>query len=442
MPSSHSFRHLFCRPIGLVLMLLPACSSDAQPGDTNVLLKGEAAMGDWTTDAPGVRRLITVNDLPKPFATPSAAQFSRIVPRPSNAWPKVPPGFQVDLLVQGLENPRKIVTAPNGDVLVAESGPGRIKLLRQGKDGNVIVTSIFAEGLHQPFGIAFYPPGNHPKFVYVANTGSIIRYPYQAGDLKARGGSEMIVPDIPGGGHLQGGGHWTRDIVFSPDGKRMFVSVGSHSNVSDNEQEKKRADILEYRPDGSGFRIFASGIRNAVGLAIEPHTGDLWCSVNERDELGDNLPPDYITRVQENGFYGWPWYYIGDHQDPRHEGKHPELAGKVIVPDILVQAHMASLCMTFYTGAQFPAEYRGYAFAAEHGSWNRSRRVGYKVICAPIHDGKASGEYVDFMTGFITDSGDPWARPVGVTVDSQGSLLVTEDGSGSVWRVRYTGKQP
>jgi glucose/arabinose dehydrogenase len=309
--------------------------------------------------------------------------------------------------------------------------------LRQAADGSVASTSVFAEHLHQPFGIAFYPPGPNPQYIYIGNTDSIVRFPYQNGDLTARGPEEMIVPDIPGGGHLRGGGHWTRDIVFSPGGKKMFVSVGSHSNVSDDELEKNRADVLQYNPDGTGFRIYAPGIRNAVGLAIEPKTGELWGSVNERDGLGDDLPPDYITRIRENGFYGWPWYYIGNHQDPRHKGKHPELAGKIIVPDVLLQAHSASLCMTFYTAQQFPAQYQGWAFAAEHGSWNRARRTGYKVICVPVHDGKPTGEYDDFLTGFVVDSNSVWGRPVGVTVDKQGSLLVTDDGGNCIWRVRY-----
>ncbi len=412
----------------------------AQTGETiGELRKGQAAMGDWTTDAPGVRRLITVADLPKPYATKSSDNGPHLVPQPAGTWPKVPKGFTVDLLAEGLSNARKIIAAPNGDLFIAESGPGRIKVFRQGKDGKVTSTNIFAEHLRQPFGIAFYPPGPNPKFVYVANTDSVIRFPYQNGDLQTRGAEEMIVPDIPGGGRLRGGGHWTRDIVFSLDGKKMFVSVGSHSNVNDDAQEKNRADVLQYNPDGTGFRIYAWGIRNAVGLAIEPQTGELWGSVNERDALGDDLPPDYITRIQENGFYGWPWYYIGNHQDPRHTGKHPELAGKVIVPDVLLQAHSASLCMTFYTATQFPAQYRGCIFAAEHGSWNRARRTGYKIICVPIQNGKSSGEYDDFMTGFVTDFADVWGRPVGVTVDSQGSLLLVDDGANRIWRIRYTG---
>jgi glucose/arabinose dehydrogenase len=405
------------------------------------LLTGQSAMGDWTTDWPGTRRVITVADLPAPYDTPSSDNGPHIVPRPKSMWPIAPPGFTIDLLTTGLTNPRKIITAPNGDLFVAESEPGRIKVLRQNPDGTIASINIFARNLHQPFGIAFYPPGPNPTYIYIANTDSVVRFPYQNGDLTARGASEMIVPDIPGGGRLRGGGHWTRDIVFTQDGKKMFVSVGSHSNINDDALEFHRADILQFNPDGTAFRIYASGIRNAVGIAIEPQTGILWASVNERDEIGDNLPPDYITHVAENGFYGWPWFYLGDHQDPRHAGAHPELADKVIVPDILLQAHSASLCMTFYTATQFPAQYRGCAFAAEHGSWNRSKRTGYKVICVPIKNGKSvGGEYDDFLTGFVTPSGDPYARPVGVTVDSQGSLLVVDDGSNSIWRVRYTAR--
>jgi glucose/arabinose dehydrogenase len=423
-----------------LMMALFACSlAIAQTGGTNGDLRThQAAMGDWTTDAPGVRRLITADDLVPPYTTLSSDNGPKVVPRPAGASPKVPAGFEVDLVAEKLNNPRKIITAPNGDLFVAESGPGRLKVLRQAADGAVASTTVFTEHLHQPFGIAFYPPGPNPRYIYVGNTDSIVRFPYQNGDLTARGPEEMIVPDIPGGGRLRGGGHWTRDVVFSPDGKKMFVSVGSHSNVSDDELEKNRADVLQYNPDGTGFRIYASGIRNAVGLAIEPRTGELWGSVNERDGLGDDLPPDYITRIQENGFYGWPWYYIGNHQDPRHKGKHPELAGKVIVPDVLLQAHSASLCMTFYTAQQFPAQYHGWAFAAEHGSWNRARRTGYKVICVPVHDGKPNGEYDDFLTGFVVDSQGVWGRPVGVTVDSRGALFVTDDGGNCIWRVRYT----
>jgi glucose/arabinose dehydrogenase len=270
----------------------------------------------------------------------------------------------------------------------------------------------------------------------------VVRFPYQAGDLHARGPAETVVASIPASGRLPGGGHWTRDVIFTPDGSKMFVSVGSHTNDADGlsrylKSEDHRADVLEFNPDGSGFRIYAAGLRNCVGMAINPTSGDLYCSTNERDGLGDNLPPDYITHVQDGGFYGWPWYYIGDHQDPRHLGEHPELAAKAIVPDVLLQAHSASLEMLFYNGQQFPEEYRGDAFAAEHGSWNRSRRTGYKVIRVMMHDGKPTGEYEDFMTGFVTVDGDVWGRPVGVAVAHDGALLVTEDGNGTMWRISY-----
>jgi glucose/arabinose dehydrogenase len=405
-------------------------------------LSGQDAFGDWTTDAPGVRRLITVADMPAPHSTPSSDNGPNLVARPENAWPRVPDGFEVTLLAEGLNNPRKIVTAPNGDLFVAESQTGRVRVIRLDENGQTAETEVFADGFQLPFGIAFYPPGPEPEFVYVANTGSVVRLPYRDGDLKARGEPEVVVAELSGGGRLRGGGHWTRDIEFTPDGSKMFVSVGSRSNNDDNAEEKNRACILEYNPDGTGYRIYASGIRNAVGLAIEPETGVLWASVNERDGLGDDLPFEYITHIDEGGFYGWPWYYIGDHLDPAHRDRHPGRGDTVIVPDVLVQAHSASLCMTFYTGDQFPERYSGWAFAAEHGSWNRSRRTGYKVIGVPMVDGKATGEYEDFMTGFVTENGDVWGRPVGVAVDASGALIVTDDGGNCIWRVHYSGEAP
>jgi glucose/arabinose dehydrogenase len=410
----------------------------AEPAKAAETRTGQAALGDWTTDAPGLRRKITVEDLAAPYETRSVDNGPRIVRRPKDAWPKAPAGFKVSEFASGLENPRKIVTAPNGDVFVAESQPGRIKVLRDADgDGKPEAIEVFAEGLSQPFGIAFYPPGPNPTRLYVANTDSVVRFPYKDGDLKASAKPETVVPDIPGGGRLRGGGHWTRDVVFSLDGKRMFVSVGSRSNVDDNKAETRRADILAFDPDGQGETIYAWGIRNPVGLAIQPQTGQVWASVNERDALGDHLVPDYITHVEEGGFYGWPWYYIGAHQDPRHEGKHPELKSKVIVPDVLLQSHSASLCMTFYQGESFPETYRTDAFAAEHGSWNRARRTGYKVIRVPMKDGRATGEYEDFLVGFVTPEGNVWGRPVGVAIARDGALLVTDDGSGTIWRVAY-----
>jgi len=399
---------------------------------------------DYRVQKPGVIHKITAADLPAPFETKSVANGPKLVPRPENAWPQAPPGFKVDQYATGLQNPRLIRTAPNGDIFLAESRPGRIKVLRGlGGSGKAETVEEFATGLNLPFGIAFYPLGPNPKYVYVANTDSVVRFAYTNGALKAGAPAETVVASIPGGGRLRGGGHWTRDIAFSKDGKKLFISVGSLTNVDDsdtNANEFHRADILVTNADGSDLQVYASGIRNAVGITIDPRTGLLWCSVNERDLLGDNLPPDYITHVQPGGFYGWPWYYTGGNQDPRHAGKHPELKDKVIVPDVLLQPHNASLELTFYEGKQFPAEYRGHIFAAEHGSWNKAVRTGYEVIRVPVKNGKAIGEYQDFLTGFVTADGDVWGRPVGVAVAKDGSFIVTDDGTNSVWRVSYTGK--
>ncbi len=396
---------------------------------------------DFRGQSPGAIHKITPADLPKPYVSKSALNHARLVPRPKNAWPQAAPGFKVELYAEGLNNPRLIRTAPNGDLFLAESRPGRIKVFRGiTPDGKSEESSVFASGLNQPFGIAFYPLGPNPQYVYVANTDSVVRFAYKNGDLKASGSPQKLA-GLPGGGLLEGGGHWTRDIAFSLDGRKLFISVGSRSNVDDvdnNPREYHRADILEANPDGTGLRVYASGIRNAVGIAINPQTGELWASVNERDELGDDLPPDYITHVQEGGFYGWPWYYIGGNHDPRHQGKHPELKGKVIVPDVLLQPHFASLEMVFYQGDQFPPEYRGDIFAAEHGSWNRAVRTGYEVIRVPLKKGRASGEYQDFLTGFVMPDGQVWGRPVGVAIAEDGSLIVTDDGSNSIWRVSYS----
>ncbi len=400
-------------------------------------LTGQAAFQDYTQMRPGTFRKITVADLPQPYATPGAGNGPTIVPRPANAWPQTVPGFKVELFSDALKEPREIRTAPNGDEFVAESNSGRITILRgMTADGKAAQTSAFLTGLHQPFGMAFYPAGPNPQWLYIGDTDALVRVPYHAGDLKASGAVEKLA-DLP-----KGGGHWTRDLAFSPDGKHLFVAVGSASNVNDPDthpNEAHRANILEFTPEGKFVKIYASGIRNPVGIAINPTTGQLWCSVNERDMLGDNLVPDYITSVKEGGFYGWPWYYMGGHQDPRLAGKHPELKDKVTVPDVLLQPHNASLEMTFYEGSQFPAEYKGDIFASEHGSWNRKLRTGYEVIRVPLRDGHATGEFEDFLTGFVTPDGNVWGRPVGVAVAPDGSLLVTDDGSNSVWRVSYTG---
>ncbi len=417
----------------------------APPADTSTsklnLPRPTAPFTDFRYEKPGTVRKITVADLPKPYATKSAENGPTLVARPADAWPQAPAGFKVDLYAAGLSNPRKIRTAPNGDVFVAESEAGQIRVFRGlTKDGKPEQMQIFTStDLNQPYGMAFYPPGPDPQWLYVGNTDAVVRFPYHNGEMKASGSPQHLV-DVPAGG-----GHWTRDIQFSLDGKRMFVSVGSRSNVDDtdgNPAEKDRADILVFNPDGSDMKVYAYGIRNAGGgLATNPKTGELWCSVNERDALGDNLVPDYITHVQEGGFYGWPWWYMGAHQDPRHAGKHPELKDKAIVPDVLLQPHNASLGFIFYDGKQFPAEYAGDIFAAEHGSWNKAARTGYEVIRIPLHQtGHATGEYEDFITGFVLNDGNVWGRPVGVASAPDGSLLITDDGSNSIWRVSHNGK--
>ena len=403
---------------------------------------GTAAFTDWSQEKPGVWRKLTVADLPEPKEDESVDNGPSVVDRPEGAWPQAPAGFKVEMYAQGFAEPRLIRTAPNGDLFLADSHAGAVRVLRGvGSDGKAQTTETFASGLDHPFGINFYPTAD-PKWVYVANTTSVVRFAYKAGDLKASGAAQTIVPVLPGYAQLRGGGHWTRDVVFSKDGKRMFVSVGSASNVDDtdnNPKEFHRADVLEYTPEGKFVKIYAYGIRNCVGEAINPATGQLWCSTNERDRLGNDLVPDYITSVKEGGFYGWPWWYMGGHQDPRHVGKHPELKDKVLTPDVLMQPHMASLELTFYEGSEFPAEYKGDGFAAEHGSWNKKNRVGYEVVRVAMKGGNATGAYEDFLTGFVTPEGKVWGRPVGVAVAKDGSLFVTDDGSKTVWHVSYTG---
>jgi glucose/arabinose dehydrogenase len=418
----------------------------------STLRQGKDAFGSWQLDKPGTIRLIRPQDLPEPGATRSAANVSRVVPKPAGTAPKVPPGFKIELFAKGLDGPRIIRAAPNGDIFVAETDAGRIRVLRAA-DGTSKPTAneVYAIGLHQPFGIAFFPSGNDPQWVYVANTDAVVRFSYRPGDLKASGRAETIVANLP-----HGSGHSTRDVVFTPDDKRMLVSVGSVSNDGEGmgqppggleawagEQplgaawgyETDRAAVLAFDPDGKNKKLFATGIRNCVGLAIQPRSGTPWCSTNERDGFGDDLVPDYVTSVRENAFYGWPWFYIGGHEDPRHRGERSDLKDKVTTPDVLLQAHSASLGLTFYQGSNFPEDYRGDAFAAEHGSWNRSKRTGYKVVRIRLKEGKPTGAYEDFVTGFVVNDREVWGRPVGVAVAHDGALLISEDGNGTIWRV-------
>lgn len=470
-------------PAALAFAALTA-SAQQQP-----VLTGQAAFTDWNQQAPGIRHKITLADLPQPKPEEAVNNTPHLIPRPADAWPVAPPGFKVSLYAGGdngplqradatehmarakgtFTEPRLIRIAPNGDIFLADSGAGVVFVLRGVKaDGKAEVVEQFATGLDHPFGIAFYPAEN-PRYIYVGNATTIQRFPYKTGDLKASGPAETIVPNVPGYAQLTGGGHWTRDVTFTKDGKYMLISVGSGSNVDDADthpREFHRADVLEYTPEGKFVEVYASGIRNCVGEAVNPITGQLWCSTNERDNLGNHLVPDYVTSVPEHSFFGWPWYYMGGKLDPRLKdpcangtGPNPQLsapltedqaanckrvslASKVKTPDVLVQPHMASLEMVFYPDhkTSFPAEFDGGAFASEHGSWNRANRAGYEVIYIPMHDGHATGEYDDFLTGFVTKDGQVWGRPVGVAVAKDGSLFVTDDGTRSVWHITYTGK--
>jgi glucose/arabinose dehydrogenase len=462
------------------------------------VLTGQAAFTDWSQQKPGVRHHLTVGDLPAPNPAEAVNNTAHVVARPSDAWPMAPAGFKVALYAGGdtaplqradatehmsraagtFTQPRLIRTAPNGDLFLADSGAGTIFVLRGVNGDKAAQIEKFATGLDHPFGIAFYPLGSNPQWVYVGNATTIQRFAYKSGDVHAQGPAQTVVPDIPGYAQLTGGGHWTRDVVFTQDGNHLLVSVGSGSNINNpdtdyerdgsNGQAKEfhRADVLEFTPEGKFVEVYAYGIRNCVGEAINPITGQLWCSVNERDNLGNHLVPDYITSVPEGSFFGWPWYYMGNRQDDRlpkpcanGSGPNPQLstalteaqakgceqvdlAARVRTPDVLVQPHMASLEMTFYPDhkSQFPSAYEGDAFAAEHGSWNRDPRAGYEVVVVPMKNGHATGEYDDFLTGFVTKDGQVWGRPVGVTVASDGSLFVVDDGSRSVWHVVYTGK--
>ena len=441
-------------------LLFGAAMLAATGASAQTVRTGKDALGDYRSDAPGVWRHITVADLPAPYATAAARNMPKVVARPAGAALQVPAGFKVEVFASGLKGPRRMRLAPNGDVFIAESAGGRVSVMRAAAgSAKVQQISVFADGLNQPYGIAFYPQKD-PKWVYIANTDSVVRYPYETGDVKARGPAQVIIPSIP-----TGGGHWTRDLAFSPDGTQMFVSVGSGSNVGEKMpkqpptdvklwqaeyglgagwgNETHRAAVLTANPLGQGLRNYATGIRNCAGLSMNPTNGDLWCTVNERDDLGDDLAPDYSTRVKAGQFYGWPWYYTGSHEDPRHAGERPDLAGQVSTPDVLYQSHSAALQMAFYIGGgagAFPKAYDGDAFVTLHGSWNRSQRTGYKLVRLRLVDGAPTGEYEDFLTGFVTPEGNVWGRPVGVVETQDGSLLVSDDGGNVVWRIARTGR--
>jgi len=428
--------------------------------------QGKGAFGSWRDDKPGVRRLLTPQDLPA-ISKPTYGE-AKIVARPAGAGPQVPDGFSAEqVTTSGLHQPRVIRVAPNGDLFVADTMFGSVHVLRMASGrAKPEKEAVFASGLKQPFGIAFYPLGANPQWVYIADSDGVLRFHYKNGDLEATGKPEQIIAGIPTAHH------YARDLVFSPDGNRLFLSVGSGSNVALDmfpephvtmipeprnvdgltawtkikplgatwDSEELRANVLSFDPNGKDLKIVATGLRNCSGMTVQPATGQLWCVVNERDELGDNTPFEYATHVVEGAFYGWPWYFIGGHADPRHAGARPDLKDKVTIPDVLMQAHSAPLQMAFYQHDNFPAEYKGSAFVTMHGSWNREQRTGYKVVRLLFtSSGTPTGEYEDFMTGFVVSDSQVWGRPVGVAVSKDGSLFVTEDGSGTIWRVTYQG---
>lgn len=412
----------------------------------------------WSNDQPGRIHEVKMADLPPPFGSASASNGPRTVPRPQNMLPAVPERFKTNLWATDPDRGRLMVKAPNGDIFISSMGKRLIKVFRSSMGETADTVSTYASDLNRPFGFAFWPVGPNPQYLYVAYVNSIVRFPYKNGDLVASAAPEVVVPFLT----AQPGGHTTRTLVFSADSKTMYVSIGSASNVAEKigavppeplpqweakhglgapwGEELDRALVLAFDPDGKQKRTFATGLRNCVGMYRYPATGELFCSVNERDMLGDNLPPDYLTRVRQGAHYGWPWHYIGDHEEPRLKGHRPDLKGKVTAPDLLLTAHSAPLGMVMYEAtpgarAAFPTEYQGDMFLALHGSWNRATRTGSKVVRVFMKDGVPTGKYQDFMTGFVVSDKDVWGRPSSVVVQNDGSLLVDDDVTGEIWRV-------
>lgn len=414
--------------------------------------------GSWTADQPGRIHAWTVADLPKPYATESASNGPRTVPRPEGTLPAVPEGFKVNLWATDPDRGRVMVKAPNGDIFISSTTKRLVKVFRSSTGETADVVSTFAAGMDRPFGMAFWPTGANPQYLYVAFVNSIVRYPYRNGDLVAGGEPEVVVPRLS----QAVGAHSSRTLVFSADGRTMFLSIGSASNVAERigkappepiadweakhgmgaawGEEEGHAVVLAFDADGKNRRTYATGLRNCVGMYLHPRSGDLLCSVNERDLLGDNLPPDYLTRVKPGAFYGWPWFYIGAHEDPRLAGHRPDLRDKVTTPDLLLTAHAAPLGMVMYEAppaatAAFPKTYDGDLLLAFHGSWNRQTRTGSKVVRVFMKDGVPTGRYQDFMTGFVASDAEVWGRPSAVAVQKDGSLLVDDDVTGEIWRV-------
>lgn len=390
-----------------------------------------AVAADDYHDPVGKKFEFKADQLPEPDRSRPVTNFPGQQKPPGELNIRLPEGFKAEIFAEGnFRNPRNLQIAPNGDYFLVDSGANEVLVLRDtDKDGKADFRETFASGFKRPFGIAF----GH-GYVYVGNTDSVVRFKYEPGQTKAGGAPETIVDTLPADGRNN---HWTRNLIFSPDGSKLYISVGSASNVA--EEPEYRATVLECNPDGSGLKVYASGLRNPVGLDWNPATGELWTTVNERDLLGDDLVPDYATSVKPGGFYGWPYFYIGKNADPRMGGKGADLADKVIIPDVLFESHSASLGIVFYDGEMFPEEYRGDALVAMHGSWNRSIRTGYKIVRIRMKDGKPVGGYENFMTGWMPDprSSEVFGRPVMVTVAPDGALMVVDDHAKRIWRVTY-----
>ena len=434
--------------VPLAALVLAAC---AQTGDVRT---GSDVLSDWTADAPGHRLHISPSEVPAPEIgndpEKSVAGNVRVVPPTPGALPDVPDGFAVQVFATGFKQPRTLRTAPNGDIFLAESGTGRVLVFRAGATAPA-TPQVFAENLDRPYGIAFVPAVD-PRYVYVAAANQVVRYPYRRGDARAAGAAEVIIAGIPTKRH------WTRDLAVSRDGRHLFLSVGSASNlgvagmpdmtpgqIRAHEathgrgaawgEEENRAVVRVFDLEGKSIRNYATGLRNCSGMAMQPGTGNLWCVVNERDHLGPYVTPDFMARIEDGAFYGWPWHHLGGREDPALAGKRPDLKEHVRMPDVLFQAHSSALSVAFYDSDAFPAEFRGDAFVALHGSHSRPEMTGYKVIRVRMKDGQATGEYEDFMTGFVVENGSVWGRPAGVAVSGDGALLVSDDANGTIFKV-------
>ncbi|MBO3269887.1 PQQ-dependent sugar dehydrogenase [Hymenobacter defluvii] len=430
------------------LLLASACSGPS---------KEDKQEAQATTPTDTVATAVQPLKLPAPYKTESVTHRVKVIGWPAGKTPVVPAGFTISEYAGNFDSPRWAYVLPNGDVLVAEANTvpnktikkkvaaaldldpskslqatsaNRITLLRDtNQDGKPDVRETFLSDLNQPFGMLVL--GNN---FYVANTDGVLRYAYKPGQTKITGQGQKIM-SLPKGGYNN---HWTRNLLASPDGSKIYVTVGSGSNVMEHgpENEERRANILQINPDGSGEKIYASGLRNPVGMDWQPTSGKLWTAVNERDELGDELVPDYLTSVQEGGFYGWPYSYYGQNVDPRRKDERPDLVKKAIMPEVPLGPHTASLGLAFYDQQAFSSRYQNGAFIGQHGSWNRSTFSGYKVVFVPFEGGRPTGKYEDFVTGFLVGNGDEaYGRPVGVTVMPDGSMLVTDDAGNKVWRV-------